>query len=409
MEKLAILGGKPTKTNPFPDWPQYDHREEKALLDVLHSRIWWRTPGTRTLQFEQEFAEYHNIKHGIACTNGTAAIEIAMAALDIGPGDEVIVPDFTFIATASAVLSVGALPVMVDVDPDTFNIDPGLVDKAITPHTKAFIIVHIGGMPCDMDRLTEIARQHHLFMVEDCSHAHGSQWKGQKVGSFGDCGTFSFQASKLMTAGEGGIVVTGDDDLEVRIRSVHDCGRMPGEWFYSHFINGSNYRMSEWQGAILSQQLSRLDEQAAVREVNSAYLDTKLSKIEGIRPQKRDKRVTRNGNYCYIFHYDPQAFNSLSAEKFIDAFEAEGIPTQASYPSLHKLAVFQSGEYRKKLPPEVANQRHEFLYRDYPVSDDAAVNTIWLVHRALLGNQQDTAEIVEAVKKIQQNARELMK
>jgi 3-amino-5-hydroxybenzoate synthase len=409
MEKLAILGGKPAKTNPFPDWPQYDQKEEKALLDVLHSRIWWRTPGTKTLQFEQDFAKYQNIKHGVACTNGTAAIEIAMAALGIGPGDEVIVPDFTFIATASAVLSVGALPVTVDVDPETFNIDPVLVEKAITPHTKAIIVVHIGGMPCDMDRLPEIARKHHLFLVEDCAHAHGSEWKGQKLGSFGDCGTFSFQASKLMTAGEGGIVVTGNDDLEVRIRSIHDCGRMPGEWFYSHFINGSNYRMSEWQGAILSQQLSRLDEQAAVREINSVYLDAELAKIKGIRPQKRDRRVTRNGTYCYIFHYDPQAFHSLTAEKFIEAFEAEGIPTQASYPSVHKLAVFQSGEYRKKLPPGVANQRHEFLYRDYPVTDDAAVNTIWLVHRALLGTPQDTVEIVDAVNKIQQNAIELTK
>jgi dTDP-4-amino-4,6-dideoxygalactose transaminase len=407
MEKLAILGGKPVKTNPFPDWPQYDQKEEQALLDVLHSRVWWRTPGTKTLKFEQDFAKYHNIKHGVACTNGTAAIEIAMAALGVGPGDEVIVPDFTFIATASAVLSVGALPVMVDVDPETFNIDPDLVEKAITPYTKAIIVVHVGGMPCDMDRLLKITRKHPLFLVEDCSHAHGSEWKGQKVGSFGECGTFSFQASKLMTAGEGGIVVTKHDDLEIRIRSVQDCGRMPGEWFYSHFINGSNYRLSEWQGAILSQQLSRLDEQAAVREINSAYLNTELAKIEGIRPQKRDRRVTRNGTYCYIFHYDPQEFHGLTAEKFIKAFEAEGIPTQASYPPLHKLAVFQSGEYRKKLPPEVASQRHEFLYQDFPVTDDAAVNTIWLVHRALLGNHQDTAEIVEAVKKIQKNAGQL--
>ncbi|MGZ9234620.1 MAG: DegT/DnrJ/EryC1/StrS family aminotransferase, partial [Anaerolineales bacterium] len=208
MEKPAILGGKPTKTNPFPAWPQYDQNEEKALMEVLHSGVWWRTPGTKTLQFEQDFAKYHQVDYGVACTNGTAAIEIAMAAIGVGLGDEVIVPDFTFVATASAVLSVGALPVMVDVDPDTFNINSDLVEKAITPRTKAIICVHVGGMPCDMDRLQEIAKKHNILLVEDCAHAHGSEWKGQKVGSMGACGTFSFQASKLMTAGEGGIIVT---------------------------------------------------------------------------------------------------------------------------------------------------------------------------------------------------------
>lgn len=409
MEKLVILGGKPVKTKDFPAWPQYDQNEEKALMDVLHSGVWWRTPGTKTLQFEQDFAKYHQVKHGVACTNGTAAIEIAMSALGIGLGDEVIVPDFTFVATASAVLSVGALPVMVDVDPDTFNINPGLAEKAITPRTKAIICVHIGGMPCDMDRLQEIAKKHNLLLVEDCAHAHGSEWKGQKVGSMGECGTFSFQASKLMTAGEGGIIITKNADLEVRLRSVHDCGRMPGEWFYAHFINGSNYRLSEWQGAVLSEQLKRLDGQAAKRTMNAAYLDRELAKIEGIRPQKRDPRVTRNGNYCYIFHYDPKVFNGLNAEKFIEAFNAEGIPTQASYPPLHKLAVFQNGEYRKRLSPDVANEEHDFLKKNFPVSEDATENTIWLVHRTLLGTEQDAAEIVEAVKKIQMNAKELTK
>jgi dTDP-4-amino-4,6-dideoxygalactose transaminase len=319
------------------------------------------------------------------------------------------VPDFTFVATASAVLSVGALPVMVDVDPDTFNINSDLVEKAITPRTKAIICVHVGGMPCDMDRLQEIAKKHNILLVEDCAHAHGSEWKGQKVGSMGACGTFSFQASKLMTAGEGGIIVTKNADLEVRLRSIHDCGRMPGEWFYAHFINGSNYRLSEWQGAILSEQLKRLDSQSATRTKNAAYLNRELAMIEGIRPQKRDARITRNGNYCYIFHYDPKAFKGLKAEKFIEAFNGEGIPTQASYPSLHKLALFQNGEYRKRLSPEAAQEKHEFLNHEFPVSDDTAENTIWLVHRTLLGTEQDAAEIVEAVKKIQLHANKLTK
>ena len=282
METLAILGGIPTKTTPFPEWPQYDEGERDALLNVLDSKAWWRTPGTQTLEFEKEFAAYQQGKHGIACTNGTAALEIVMAALGIGLGDEVIVPDSTFVATASAVLYAGAMPVMVDVDPGTYCIDTTKVEVAITKRTKAIIAVHVAGHPADLDALQAIAKKHNLILVEDSAHAHGSEWKRHKVGSIGKVGTFSFQQSKLMTAGEGGMIVTNDDELEVRLRSVHDCGRMPGEWFYSHFINGSNYRLSEWQGTVLRQQLKRLDSQAAKRTPNAAFLNKHLEQIEGI-------------------------------------------------------------------------------------------------------------------------------
>ncbi len=407
MEKLAILGGQAAKTKDFPEWPQYDQTEEKAVLDVLHSRIWWRTPGTQTLTFENRFAEYQQAKYGIACTNGTAALEIAISALGIGLGDEVIIPDFTFVATASAVLYVGAMPVMVDVDPGTFCIDPDKVEAAITPRTKAIIPVHVAGHPADMDRLKEIARIHNLFIIEDSSHAHGSEWKGHKVGSIGTVGTFSFQASKLMTAGEGGMIVTNDEDLAVRLRSVHDCGRMPDQWFYSHYINGSNYRLSEWQGAVLNQQLNRLDPQAAVRSRNAAYLNKMLPEIKGIQPQMLDSRVTRHGQYCYIFRYEKSAFNDLPRDKFIEALNAEGIPTQASYPPVHLLEVFQNGEFRRRLLPEHAATDFAFLAASTPISEDAAASTVWLVHRTLLGDEEDTAQIVEAIKKIQRHAAEL--
>lgn len=407
-EKLAIQGGEPAKTSPFPKWPQYDEREEKALLEVLHSGVWWRTPGTKTLEFEEKFAAYQQAKYGVACTNGTAALEIAIAALGIGLGDEVIVPDFTFVASASAVLFVGAMPILVDVDPGTMCIDPEKVEAAITPRTKAIIAVHVAGHPADLDRLQEIARIHNLFLIEDSSHAHGSEWKGHRVGSIGTIGTFSFQASKLMTAGEGGIVVTNSEDLAVRVRSVHDCGRMPGQWFYSHYMYGSNYRLSEWQGALLTQQLGRLDEQTALRAPNAAYLDKALAEIEGIRPQALDPRVTCHGHYCYIFHYDKSAFHGLPTEAFIKAFNAEGIPTQASYPPVRKLDVFQNGEFRKRLAPDHARENFACLTADLPVTDDLAANTVWLVHRTLLGSQKDTGEIVAAVKKIQRHAKELV-
>jgi len=236
MSQLALLGGKKAKSKPFPDWPHFDDTERRALNEVLESRIWWRTTGTKTLEFENRFAQFHGARHGIAVTNGTAAIEITLAALCIGPGDEVIVPDFTFVATASAVLFVNALPVLVDVRPDTYCLDPQLTEAAITPRTKAIIAVHMGGHPADLDALKALATRKGLALVEDCAHAHASQWRGKGVGTFGVAGTFSFQSSKLITAGEGGIIITNDYTFERNARSIHDCGRMPGEWFYSHFI-----------------------------------------------------------------------------------------------------------------------------------------------------------------------------
>jgi dTDP-4-amino-4,6-dideoxygalactose transaminase len=408
MEKLALLGGKPVKTTPVAEWPFYDEQERKGLLEVLESRVWWRTPGTRTLKFEQDFAAFHLATYGIAVTNGTAALEVAMAALGIGPGDEVILPDFTFVATASAVLFAGALPVLVDVRPDTYCIDPDLVEAAITERTKAIVAVHMGGHPADLDRLRDIAKRHDLRLLEDSSHAHGSEWKGKKIGAIGDIGTFSFQASKLMTAGEGGIVITNDGELERLARSVHDCGRMPDEWFYSHFIYGSNYRLSEWQGVILSAQLSRLPMQTALRSYNAAILDRRLPEIPGIMPQYEDPRCTLNGHYAYIFHYDKSEFAGLSTERFIQALNAEGFPTQASYPPLHALDVFTSGAYRARLCGEQRNGNHGFLSGEFPNSVEAAWKTVWLPQPVLLGDEEDMHLFVEAIRKIQGQAKDLV-
>ncbi len=407
MPDLALLGGRKAKTKPFPEWPMYDEKERCALTEVLESRVWWRTPGTKTLEFERAFAAFHAARHGVAVTNGTAALEVVMAALNVGPGDEVIVPDFTFMATASAVLFTGALPVMVDVLPDTYCIDPGLVEAAITPRTKAIIAVHMGGHPADLDRLSKIARDRGIALVEDSSHAHASEWRGRRIGAFGSAGTFSFQSSKLMTAGEGGIILTNDDSIERLARSVHDCGRMPGEWFYSHFIYGSNYRLSEWQGAVLGIQLTRLDEQTGRRHKNARLLDRLLGQIEGITPQKLATQCTRNGQYAYIFHVDRDTFAGISMERFIAAMNAEGIPNQASYPPLHDLAVFKSGEYRKKLNGKQAEEAHSFLKNNFPQTHRAAWETVWIPQPALLGDEEDMHEIAIALKKIKDHAGEL--
>lgn len=406
MSKLAFCGGKPVKTKPFPAWPQYDERERQALLGVLDSRVWWRTPGTKTLEFERAFAAYHQARHGIAVTNGTHALEVALLALGLGPGDEAIVPDYTFVATASAVLMTGAMPVLVDVQRDTYCLDCDLVEAAITPRTKVIIPVHMGGHPADLDRLVQLAQKHGIALLEDCAHAHGSQWRGRPVGTFGRAGTFSFQQSKLMTAGEGGVIVTSDDETERMLRSVHDCGRMPGEWFYSHFIYGSNYRLSEWQGAILGAQLTRLDEQTQRRHENARKLDRLLAEIPGITPQALDARVTRNGHYAYIFHFDSKQFRGLSTERFIAAMNAEGIPNQAAYPPVHKLDLFTSGAFRSRLPEGA--KAHPSWSGEFPETARAAWETYWVPQYALLGDEQDMQEIAAAVRKIHEQAGELL-
>ena len=407
MSELAVLGGKKAKTKPFPLWPQFDDAEREALNQVLESRVWWRTPGNRTLEFEQAFARFHRARHGLAVTSGTAALEVTMAALGIGAGDEVIVPDFTFVATASAVLFANALPVLVDVRPDTYGIDPELVEAAITPRTRAIIAVHMGGHPADLDALTDLARRKNVALIEDSSHAHASEWRGKRIGTYGVAGTFSFQASKLMTAGEGGMIISNDDTFERNARSVHDCGRMPGEWFYSHFVYGSNYRLSEWQGAVLMAQLGRLDGQTRRRHQNSRVLDRELSKIPGITPQKLDERCTRNGQYAYIFHVDKNEFAGISTDRFIEAMNEEGIPNQASYPPLHELHMFRNGEYRKCLSDAQAKEDHAFLKHSFPNTERAAWETVWIPQPALLGDDEDIEEIVSAIRKIQRHAKDL--
>jgi dTDP-4-amino-4,6-dideoxygalactose transaminase len=407
MGELAITGGSRTKRKAFPVWPVYDETERRALQEVLESGVWWRTPGTKTVAFEREFAEFHHSRHGIAVTNGTAALEVVMMALGIGTGDEVIVPNFTFVATASAVLAAGAMPVMVDVLPESHCINPALAEAAITPKTKAIIAVHIGGHPADLDAFTAITQKHDLTLIEDCAHAHGSEWKNRRVGSIGKAGTFSFQMGKLLTAGEGGIIITNEDAFERQARSVHDCGRMPGQWFYSHYINGSNYRLSEWQGAVLSAQLKRLDTQTNRRHRNARLLDKLMAEIPGISPQKLDRRCTRNGQYAYIFHVDSKAFAGVATAKLIEAMIAEGIPNQASYPPVNELDVFQSGEYRKRLCGTQAKEEHAFLKGNFPVTHQAAWESVWIPQPALLGDEEDMQEIAAAWRKIQRCAKEL--
>ena len=406
MSKLAVKGGKPVRTKPYPKWPIFDERELEALKEVLYSGV-WGIGGTKKKEFEEKFAAYQDARYGVAVTNGTAALEVVFRATGIGMGDEVVMPAYTFMATAAAVLYVGALPVFVDIDPETFTIDPEKIEDAITDKTKAIVPVHIGGCPADMDPILRTAEKHDLFIVEDACQAWGAEWRGRKVGALGDMGTFSFQSSKNITSGEGGMVVTNDRKLYELCWSYHNCGRtVEGAW-YQHDLLGANLRMTEFQAAILLVQLTRLEEQTKRRNENARYLSKRLSEINGVEPLKKDPRVTRHAYHLYIFKYDAEQFRGLPKDRFVQALRAEGIPCSGGYKPL----------YKEKFMLNLVNNR--FLVREYgekadysrvmlPVTEKMCYDeAVWFYQYMLLGTKEDMDDIVDAIVKIQEHADEI--
>lgn len=402
---LAIAGGPPVRTKPYPEWPTADERERELLLEVLDSRRWWATQGTKVREFEAAWAGFHGAESSIAVTNGSHTLEIALLALGVGEGDEVIVPNWTFFATVAAVLMVNAVPVLVDVDPDTGCIDPGAVRAAIGPRTRAVIPVHIAGSVADMDAITAIAREHDLVVVEDCAHAHGSTWHGTPVGMLGDAGSYSFQSSKLMTGGEGGAIVSRHRDVLDVARSLSDCGRRPGEWFYSHYLLGGNYRMTEWQGAVLLAQLERFPEQQRNRARNAEMLNRELASIPGIHPQGRLAGCTSQGNYCYVVRVEESDFG-LDRDTLREALLAEGIPLTMAYPPLTRLDVFSDPD---GLSPRVRSKRgmSDFPSLSLPVSERMADTTLWFTTSVLMGTEDDARDVVRAVRKVMEHRMEI--
>lgn len=405
MAQLAITGGTPLRTQPYPTWPVHDDDERRLLAEVLESGHWWSTDGTKVHQFEAEWGEFHGTAPAVAVTNGTHAIEVALAALGVGDGDEVIVADWTFFATVSAVLVANAVPVLVDVELATGCVDPALVEAAITPRTAAVIAVHVAGHPADMDRLGELCARHGLALIEDCAHAHGSRWRDRAVGTLGDAGTYSFQASKLMTAGEGGAIVAGDEGVLARARSFSNCGRRPGSWFYDHFVLGSNDRMTEWQGAVLLAQLARFPGQQAVRAANADLLNADLVAVPGVVPQARDPRCTSQGNYCYVARIDEAAFGA-SCDVVRRALAAEGIPLTMAYPPLHRLDAFTDPS---GLHPRYRDRRRitGTASPSLPVTERLADTTLWFQTAVLMGTAADARDVVAAVAKVHEHAHEL--
>jgi dTDP-4-amino-4,6-dideoxygalactose transaminase len=398
---LAFLGGTPIRSKPFPTWPIFGREEEDAVLRALRSGNWGRLSGNEVETFERRFAEYCGAKHGIAVVNGTVSLRVALMAAGIEAGDEVIIPPYTFFATASAVVEANATPIFVDVERQTFNIDPAAIEAAITKRTRAIIPVHLGGLPCDMDALMAIAQRHGLVVIEDAAHAHGSEYKGRRVGGIGHMGSFSFQSSKNLTSGEGGLITTNDDVLAERCRSIHNCGRIPTGAWYEHHVMSANYRLNEFAGAVLNAQLDRLDEQTNTRDANGRYLDKLLAMIPGIAPQKRDERATRNAQHLYCLRYDQGVFG-VPRDRFLEALAAEGIPASGGYGiPLNRQPMFLNKNFGPYTGYRASRPDIDFGAMPVPNTDRiCASEGLWLTQNVLLGTRGDMDDIVRAVEKV---------
>lgn len=410
MGKLALSGGKPIRSKPFPQWPIYNEEERKELNEALESGIWGGY-NPKVEEFEREFAHYHDAEYGILGTSGTVTLVVGLNACGIGPGDEVIVPPISFISTVSCVLLAGAIPVFVDVESDTYNIDPEKIEEALSDKTKGIIPVHFAGQPANMDRIKEVSKKHNLKIIEDAAHAHGAEWNGKKVGSFGEFGSFSFQNTKLITSGEGGILITSDPELDEKARSYFNQGRKPQRGWFEHFILGTNYRISAFQAAVLSVQLKRLRQRNITRRKNIEYLGQKLEKIEGIELLKINPKVTFPSYYIFCCKFISEKFDCISKETFFDALGAEGIPKPGFYPfPLYRNPLFK--DEKLKSPGYPLNLAEEGRLVDYynlhlPESEKAVREGFWWMHETFLGTTDDMDDIANAVLKIRENTREL--
>ncbi len=407
MSTLALLGGSPIRSRPFPQWPASDETDEKALLQVLRSEAWGRHQGHLTDEFEQRFASYQGARFGIGVANGSVAIRLALHAAGLRPGDEVIIPPITFFSTASSVVEVNGVPVFADIDPETYCLASGAIEAALTTRTRAIIPVHFAGQAAAMNEIMTIAKRHNLVVIEDAAHAHGAEYQGKRLGSLGQMSTFSFQTTKTLTSGEGGMILTSEEAYERLCRALHTCGRFPGGAWYEHNILGGNYRMSEFQAALLSAQFERLEQQIQRREANGLFLNRALTAVPGIRPMSRGHGETRHGYYLYIFRYDPLVFDGLPRNTFLEALNAEGVPCTPGYDRpLYLQPVFT----KRAFGPFTST---EYQYPDYaqvacPVSEQSCREACWLAQPLLLGDETDMQDIVDAITKVYEQRKDLL-
>jgi dTDP-4-amino-4,6-dideoxygalactose transaminase len=399
---LALFGGPPVRTRPFSAWPIFGEAEEERLLRTLRSGNWGRLDGSEVAEFEQRFALQHGCTHGIAVVNGTVSLRIALLAAGIRAEDEVIVPPYTFVSTATAVIEANAVPVFADIDLCTFNLDPKAVEAAITPRTRAIIPVHFAGQPADMDAIMAIARERKLIVIEDAAHAHGAQYRDRPAGSIGHLASFSFQSSKNLTSGEGGIVTTNDDALAEACRSIHNCGRVPDGVWYEHHVMSGNYRLGEFQGAILNCQLDRLEAQTCTRDRNGRYLASRLAALPGLHPQTRPSDCTRHSYHLFMLRIDAAAFGAPRTA-VLRALEAEGIPCSAGYGySLPDQPLFRNKAFGPYLSGVWAGL--DYSLARCPTSDlICREQCIWLGQELLLGPREDMDDIARAFEKIHEH------
>jgi dTDP-4-amino-4,6-dideoxygalactose transaminase len=413
MSELAILGGTKTRTEPYPEWPVWDERDVQVVTDVVRSGHWggYPYPGPKTAELAKKFVELQGGGYAVPMINGTVTMEVALRAAGIGWGDEVIVPAYTFQATASAPMAAGAIPVIVDVDPNTYCLDPKAAEKAITSKTRAIIPVHLGSNMADMDAIMELAERHNLIVIEDCAHAHGAKWRGKGAGTIGHFGSFSLQSSKTLTSGEGGILLCRTPELAAKAASIIDCGRPHAlgggpEDADGLSAMGANYRLSELQAALALVGIERFPAQAKQREEMAAYMDEALSEIKGVRILKRDERHTTRSFYRYIFAVDPSGFG-VEHDVLCAALDAEGIGCWIGYEAMHNYELFKP-QTSKLAVPNAFPEYFEFEKMNLPEATRACEHeAVWLDEAVFRAGPQGVDDVVTAIKKIQQNAQEL--
>jgi dTDP-4-amino-4,6-dideoxygalactose transaminase len=410
-DKPALLGGTPVRQAGFPSWPVFGEPEEQAMLRTLRSGKWYRGNGDNVRRFEEAYARATGARRCLATCNGTSALFVSLNALDVQPGDEVVIPPYTFIATVNVVLRQFALPVFVDTDAETFQMDPAKLESAITERTRAIMPVHLGGNVCDLDRILEIARRRGVPVIEDACQAHMAEWRSRKVGTFGATGCFSFQASKNLNSGEGGAVLTSDEALYERAYAFHNNGsglKAIGTNF-TYASTGHNLRLTEFQAALLLEQMARLDAQIRARSANGAYLSSLLEQIPGVRPARQYAGCTLNAYHLYMFRYEAAEFAGLSREMFLKALRAEGIPASGGYSPLNTQEFLKntlnSRGYRRLFPEKTLREWPERTA--CPANDRLCSQAVWLTQNMLLGPRSDMDSIAAAIQRIRRHAAEL--
>jgi dTDP-4-amino-4,6-dideoxygalactose transaminase len=413
VRKLAVNGGKPVRSEPYPPWPYFWEEEKQAVREVLDSGKVNYWTGFRGMEFQKRWAQYCGVKHAIALNSGTSALHVAVAAAGIGPGDEVICPSYTFIGTAAAVLHQNAVPIFVDVDARTYNIDPAAAKAAITPKTKAIVAVHLHGHPAEMGPLLDLAKKHNIVVIEDAAQAHGAEYKGRKIGSIGHLAAFSFCQDKIITTGgEGGMVTTDNDDFAEIGRSFKDHGyweeehkdllQMEALYPYIHHRMGFNYRMTEMQSVIGMVCLNRLDTWVEKRRENAHYLTERIKQIPHLEPPYEAPHV-KHAFYKYAFTIKPDAL-TCSRDDFVRALRAEGIPCLAGVPPSNQMEeVFQKhagyGSTECPFACPWYGEPPDYGKMNTPVAEKLGARTVWLLVHPTVGRKdlEDAAAALEKV------------